>query len=80
VNYWEYLNNDASTSLDYYCSAENIPINNNQFDIVLMAGVLEYLENPFKVLQEAFRIIKFSGKIIETMPFLYPIYADPKTT
>jgi ubiquinone/menaquinone biosynthesis C-methylase UbiE len=45
--------------------------------MVLMAEVLEHLENPSKVLQEAYRITKKSGKIIATMPFLYPIHADP---
>ena len=74
---WEYLNTDASTNPDYCCSAENIPIDNDKFDFVLMAEVLEHLENPSKVLQDAYRITKFSGKIIASMPFLYPIHADP---
>jgi SAM-dependent methyltransferase len=77
VKSWEYLNTDALTNPDYCCSAEDIPIDNEQFDIVLMAEVLEHLENPSKVLQESHRITKFSGKIIATMPFLYPIHADP---
>jgi SAM-dependent methyltransferase len=77
VDSWEYLNTDDSTNPDYCCSAEDIPIDNEKFDIVLMAEVLEHLENPSKVLQEAYRITKFSGKIIATMPFLYPIHADP---
>jgi len=77
VDSWEYLNTDASTNPDYCCSAEDIPIDNEQFDIVLMAEVLEHLENPSKVLQESYRITKVSGKIIATMPFLYPIHADP---
>ena len=77
VDSWKYLNNDASTNPDYCCSAEDIPIDSEQFDIVLIAEVLEHLENPSKVLQEAYRITKKSGKIIATMPFLYPIHADP---
>ena len=77
VDSWEYLNVDKSTNPDYCCSAENIPIEENKFDMALMAEVLEHLENPSKVLQEACRILKPTGKIIATMPFLYPIHADP---
>jgi SAM-dependent methyltransferase len=77
VDSWEYLNNDSSTNPDYYCSAEAIPIDDEVFDFVLMAEILEHVENPSKVLQEAYRVTKFSGKIIATMPFLYPIHADP---
>ena len=77
VESWKYLNIDASTNPDYCCSAEDIDIDDEAFDFVLMAEVLEHLENPSKVLQESYRIIKHSGKLIATMPFLYPIHADP---
>ena len=77
VESWKYLNIDASTNPDYCCSAEDIDIDDEAFDFVLMAEVLEHLENPSKVLQESYRIIKHSGKLIATMPFLYPVHADP---
>jgi SAM-dependent methyltransferase len=77
VGGWEYLNIDASTNPDYCCSAEQTPIDDDEFDVVLMTEVLEHLENPSKVLQEVYRVVKKSGGLIATMPFLYPIHADP---
>jgi len=77
VDDWEYLNIDESTKPDYCCSANNIPVGDNIFDIVLIAEVLEHLENPDIVLMECNRILKHGGKIVATMPFLYPIHADP---
>jgi len=77
VESWEYLNTDASTKPDYCCSAEEIPIDGKKIDLILMAEVLEHLENPSKVLEEVCRVLKPSGQIVATMPFLYPIHADP---
>lgn len=74
---WEYLNIDASTKPDYFCSAENIPVENNHFDIILMTEVIEHLQNPESVLKECFRVLKNNGSFIITMPLLYPIHADP---
>lgn len=77
VNTWKYLNTDESTNPDYLCSAEDIPVSDDTFDTVILAEVLEHLENPERVLQECHRITKKGGQLIATMPFLYPIHADP---
>ena len=77
VNSWKYLNIDADTNPDYNCSADNIPVENNNFDVILMAEVIEHLEYPIQVLSECYRILKEDGKFIATIPFLYPIHADP---
>ncbi len=74
---WEYLNIDEKTSPDYLCSSEKIPVDNNSYDVVLIAEVLEHLENPEKTLRESLRVLKAGGKLIATMPFLYPVHADP---
>lgn len=77
VESWEYLNIDSSTNPDYLCSADAIPVANNNFDIILMTEVLEHLENPEAVLKECYRVLKQGGVMIATIPFLYPIHADP---
>ncbi len=77
VETWEYLNIDESTEPDYLCSAEHIPVDDNSFDILLLTEILEHLENPEVVLKECFRVLKKGGKLIATMPFLYPVHADP---
>jgi SAM-dependent methyltransferase len=74
---WEYLNTDISTDPDYSCSAETIPLNEHSIDLFVMCEVLEHIRNPEYVIKEAYRILKKDGWGIVTMPFLYPIHADP---
>jgi SAM-dependent methyltransferase len=77
VESWEYLNIDKSTNPDYNCSADNIPVDDETFDIVMLAEVIEHIENPVEVLNECVRVLKKDGNLIITMPFLNAIHADP---
>jgi ubiquinone/menaquinone biosynthesis C-methylase UbiE len=74
---WKYVNIDASTSPDFCCSAENIPLADGSIDTVLLCEVLEHLEDPEKVLRECRRILKPEGNLVASMPFLFPVHADP---
>lgn len=77
VQSWEYLNIDEKTCPDFLCSSENIPVQNSSYDVVLITEVLEHLEYPEQTLKEAFRVLKDGGKLILSMPFLYPVHAHP---
>lgn len=77
VDKWEYLNVDETTNPDYCCSAEDIPLEPNSIDTVLLVEVLEHVESPKAVLREISRILKPGGKLILSMPFIYPIHPDP---
>ncbi|CAN2048456.1 hypothetical protein GMMP1_580026 [Candidatus Magnetomoraceae bacterium gMMP-1] len=77
VEKWEYLNIDKATTPDYLCSADRIPVQNETFDFVLMTEVIEHLEKPADILSEINRVLKKSGAVIMTMPFLFPIHSDP---
>lgn len=77
IERWEYLNIDESTNPDYCCSAENIPVENSFFDTIIFCEILEHLEKPEKVLKEISRIIKPDGVLIASIPFLFPVHADP---
>jgi SAM-dependent methyltransferase len=77
VTVWEYLNIDPSTEPDYCCSAEKIPVSDNQYDWVILCEVLEYLSDSSTVIDECIRILKPGGKFVITAPFLNGIHADP---
>lgn len=49
-------------TINYYCgSAENLPFDTNQFDVVLCCDVLEHITNWQKVITEAHRVLKSKG-------------------
>ncbi|MEC7276596.1 MAG: methyltransferase domain-containing protein [Bdellovibrionota bacterium] len=77
VSSWKFCNIDPNVEPDYLCSAAQIPTKKGSFDIGLLCEVIEHLENPKEVLKESFRIIKPSGKLIGSVPFMYPKHADP---
>ncbi len=52
---------------------EAIPFNNNSFDLVYSAFVLEHLTNPEKVIGEAIRVTRKKGKVV----FIAPNYGSP---
>jgi len=77
VSSWKYLNTDADTAPDYCCSADDVPLPDDVVDTFLLCEVVEHLEHPEAVLAEARRVLKPGGTGIITVPFLYPVHADP---
>lgn len=49
---------------DIICSADDLPIRSNVFDVVLCTQVLEHVEDPEKTLKEVHRVLKKNGLII----------------
>lgn len=74
----KYANLNKKQKPDYLCNIENIPVADDFFDVVILSEVVEHLENPEKVLQEAHRILKKDGKILICTPFLFFEHQDPK--
>jgi len=74
---WEYANIDKTTCPDYHCSADQVPVPDETYDIVLMTEVLEHLHNPGAALVESYRLLKNGGKLVASMPFLFPVHSDP---
>lgn len=66
-----------SSYIDIVGSAYNVPIEPDSADAVILAQVLEHLEDPFKALEEMKRIIKQDGLLFLSCPFMYPIHSAP---
>ncbi len=65
------------TMPDVYGDAQNLAFADNTFDTISFLEVLEHLPNPQKAVQECYRVLKPRGRLIFSMPFLYPIHDAP---
>jgi len=52
-------------------------IKNESIDVINAIELFEHVENPEKGLKECRRVLKKNGVMILSIPFLYPIHADP---
>lgn len=43
---------------------------------VLCLGMLEHVENPWKVIESCYRVLKPNGTIMVSAPFIYPVHSD----
>lgn len=68
----------ALTSVDVFATADSIPLEDATFDTVLMSELLEHLEEPQRALAEAHRLLKPSGHLILTTPFMWVIHEEPR--
>lgn len=73
----KYVNIDRSTNPDIYSDATDVPLPNSSCDIIIMGELLEHVPNPRNVLGEAYRLLRSDGLVLITVPFLYPVHADP---
>jgi SAM-dependent methyltransferase len=74
---WRSVNIDEGTKPDFLCDASAIPLEDGAVDVFLLCEVLEHLAHPEAVLLEAGRVLTAGGVGLITMPFMYPVHADP---
>lgn len=79
---WAHPENVTSVDIDQYdipnfvrASADNLPFEDNSFDVAVLAEVVEHVPNPIKVLKEAMRVAK---RVIITIPNEYEWNKDNK--
>jgi SAM-dependent methyltransferase len=59
-------------NIDIYCSATDIPLENDSVDVVLSTEVMHDMSEPRLMLREINRILKPRGEVILTTPFVVP--------
>jgi len=74
---WVCLNIDPSVRPDVLADASCLPILSEQVDAVVCTEVLEHLAHPDLALMEMTRCLRPGGSIVVTVPFLFPVHADP---
>ena len=71
------LDIDPNSAADYIanlCEKNDKIIPDNFFDLVVCTEVLEHTTNPFKAVEEIFRILKTGGVVAVTTPFNFRIH------
>ncbi|MDJ0677983.1 MAG: class I SAM-dependent methyltransferase [Calothrix sp. MO_167.B42] len=76
VDWGNSLHKNSYLDYEFDLNAE-IPLKSEQFDTILITDVLEHIANPNKLMSEVARLLKPSGKIILTVPFLYWLHEQP---
>jgi SAM-dependent methyltransferase len=72
-----YANLSAEHRPDVQTDASNLPFKDASFDAVICAEMLEHVRDPVSVMRESFRVLRGRGVLLITVPFLFPIHADP---
>jgi SAM-dependent methyltransferase len=63
--------------VDIVCNAESMPVEDCSYDLVLCTQVLEHCENPQRIVDECYRVLKPTGTLIVTVPSVYPVHGYP---
>jgi len=67
----------SAKNVDLVFDGKTIPFAGNSFDVILCTQVLEHTESPEKLIQEANRVLKKTGILYLTCPFVWPEHEIP---
>ena len=65
------------TRPDAYADAARLPVADGSVTAVAMFEVLEHVREPTAAVREAARVLAPGGRLVVTMPFLYPVHDAP---
>lgn len=54
-----------------------LPFKDASFETVFCNALLMLVQNPYSVLQEAYRVLKPGGLVYSEVPFIFPYHPDP---
>jgi SAM-dependent methyltransferase len=69
--------NSSDKSVDFVSDSTNIALANETFDTVLSTQVIEHVQEPQKLCQEAFRLLKPGGYFILSGPMYWHLHEEP---
>lgn len=56
------------------CDAHSIPFEDNSFDAIIVQAVLEHVVDPFKCVEEIYRVLKEDGLAYAETPFMQQVH------
>jgi len=63
--------------VDIVCNAEEMPLEDCSYDLVLCTQVLEHCTNPQRIVDECHRVLKPGGTLLVTVPSAFPQHGYP---
>ena len=66
-----------NSKVDVYYDGKHLPFQNNSFDSLFCAEVLEHIFNPDEILPELTRVLKPGAKALFTIPFCWNEHETP---
>jgi SAM-dependent methyltransferase len=72
---WE--NSVHELDVDIIAPADGLPLEDEAFDAVLYTQVLEHVSDPAAVLAEAARVLRDSGRVYLSVPFVWELHELP---
>lgn len=68
---------DENAGADIVGRFEEIPVEDNYFDLLISQEVIEHVEDPFKAINEAYRVLKIGGLCYTQVPFIIGYHPCP---
>jgi SAM-dependent methyltransferase len=72
------LTQNRDASVEVLADAGALPFPENHFDVILCTELLEHLADPRRAIAEMARVIRKTGRVILTVPFMYPLHEEPR--
>jgi ubiquinone/menaquinone biosynthesis C-methylase UbiE len=63
--------------VDKVADAHDLPFADGEFEQIILSEVLEHLHSPARAVEEMARVLKPEGRLILTVPFVYPLHEAP---
>ncbi|MBL8101253.1 MAG: class I SAM-dependent methyltransferase [Anaerolineales bacterium] len=74
---WQYINLDWETHPNIFADVTRTPFQAESVDCILCTEVLEHLPDPQACVDEIHRLLHNNGVALVSVPFFYPVHADP---
>lgn len=77
TDFEDIFDSDSRKVQDFVCSLDDIPKEENTYDVVINTQVLEHVPDPQKVIRELYRILKPGGSLYVTAPQGWGVHGAP---
>lgn len=67
-----------TSKIDLFCTAYDIPVDDEYFETILCTSVLEHLEEPSRAIKEANRVLRKNCYAIYTAPLFWHLHESPR--